>query len=113
MTDDDKLAIINELIRMRSKVLQASMTMKLNGEDATDLETAEQKLEDEIQTLRTALQQDWQGAAAEVRRELSNAGARVQRRIRDIEHDIKRAEKAVEVLGQVEGVLAKLAPLLG
>jgi ABC-type transporter Mla subunit MlaD len=113
MNDDDKLAIINELIKMRSKVLQASMTMKLNGEDATALETAEQKLEEKVQALRSALHQDWQGAAQEVRRELTNAKARVQRRIRDIEHDIKRAEKAVEILGQVEGVLTKLAPLLG
>lgn len=113
MNDDDKIAIINALINMRSKVLQASMTMKLNGEDTIDLDAAEQKLEEKIQSLRSAIHQDWQGAAAEVRRELTNAGARVQRRIRDIEHDIKRAEKAVQILGQVEGVLAKLAPLLG
>ena len=112
MNNDDKIAIIDDLISMRGKVLRTAMTLKLSGGDSAPLDEAEQKLEAQVQELRGALQRQWQGEAEEVRRELQNASKRVQRRIADIDKKIKRAEKAVEILGQVEGLLAKIAPLL-
>ncbi len=113
MKDDDKIAILTELINMRSSVLKASLTMKLDGGDTTDLETADKKLEDQIQTLRGALHQDWQGAADAILHEVKGAGERVRRRTSDIESDINRAEKATEILAQVGALVVKIAPLLG
>ena len=112
MNSEDKMAIINELINMRSKLLKTSLTMKLSGEDTVPLEQAEQALEDNIHALRSALHRDWHGAADEVLQEMKNASRRVQSRIRDIDRDIKRAEKVVEILGQVEELMLKIAPLL-
>jgi len=112
MHNHDKIAIIDDLISMRGKVLKSALTLKLSDGDSAPLDEAEQKLEAKVQELRAALQRQWQGEADEVRRELRNAGKRVQRRITDIDKNIKRAEKAVEILGQVEGLLAKIASLV-
>lgn len=112
MKDSEKLVIINELIRMRGKVQRSMLTLMLKGEDTADLEKAERELEDKIRELRGALQHDWQGEARAVQKELQNANKRVQGRVRDIERDVKRAEKATEIMGQVEGLMTKIATLL-
>lgn len=112
MGNDEKLAIINQLISMRSKVSRSSLTLKFKGEDTTSLEQAEQRLEDRIRQLRSALHQEWQGSVNEVKRELRNANRRIQSRIRDINRDVKRAEKAVEILGQVDELMSRIAPLI-
>ncbi|MBK9130142.1 MAG: hypothetical protein IPM20_00660 [Gammaproteobacteria bacterium] len=113
MGNDDKVNIISGLITLRGKLLGASLKMKLKGEDTTELEKSEQLLEEKVQELRSELHRTWQGSADDMLGELAATNRRIQSRIRDLERDEKRAEKAVEILGQVEGLVGKIASLLG
>lgn len=108
MDRESKKRIIDELIETRSKLQRVQFRLALEGEDTRELDGKLDKLDSAIAAMRRDLHERWQGKAGTVESELKRANRRVQRRIRDINKGVKRAERAVALLGDVEEIIGKI-----
>ncbi len=112
MNREEKKRIVSELINTRGKLQRIQIDLVLDGEDTAELQKKERKLDKAIDDMRRALHENWQGRASEVERALKLANKRVQGRIRDINNRVKRAERLVALLGDVEEVIGKVRAVL-
>jgi len=112
MNKQDKKRIVAELIETRGKLQRAQLELALDGEDTSALEARQAELDATIDEIRRALHRDWRGRASAVEAELNKANRRVQRRVRDIEKNVRRAERIVSLLGDVEEIIGKVSAIL-
>lgn len=112
MNREDKKRVINELIHTRGKLQRVRLELAMDGEDTGELEAKLEKLDSTIEEVRRALHERWQGRAAEVQKGLKLANRRVQSRVRDIEKQVRRAERLVALLGDVEEIVGKVRGIL-
>lgn len=112
MNREDKKRIINELVDTRGKLQRVQFELALEGEDTRELEGKLKKLDSAIDEIRRALHENWQGRAGKVEKGLKLANRRVQSRIRDIRKRVKRAERVVALLGDVEEIIGKVRGII-
>lgn len=112
MNREDKTRIINELINTRGKLQRAQLELALEGEDTRELDDKLEDLDAAVAEIRRALHERWQGRARELEQDLKLANRRAQGRIRDIRKRVKRAERVVALVGDVEEIIGKVRGML-
>lgn len=113
MNRDDKKRIIAELIDTRGKLQRLQLNLALDGTDTTDLDAKQHELDQAIDDIRRKLHESWQERASDIQEQLRRSKRRVQRRIRDINQHVSRAQRLVDLLGDIEeiiGIVRKILP---
>lgn len=114
ISTDAKRTLLRALLQTKGAAIDLEFELILaeHDADAGAVGTRIETLTTQTRVLRGALWDDWSGRAAELEADFKKAGADLRRAIRDIQHQIKVAERVVKSLGVLDQVIAAAATLL-
>jgi predicted nucleic acid-binding Zn-ribbon protein len=98
MKQDDKVELINYLAFLHNKMTRLSIRLFVQGEDTTEIDKARNRLNKEIDKLRTDIAKQWRGRAENVMGDLRKLNNRAQTIIRDLDQAADKAQKVTKVL---------------
>lgn len=108
MTRREQRALLRRLLQTYTKTVDLEGALRLRGEKAHAARVAERvpALRREVDRLRRDMWHRWRGGAARLDETLRAENARLQAAIRDIERDVRTAERVARAIGIVEEVLS-------
>lgn len=113
ITMEDKIELINYLAFLHNKLTRLSVRLVVAGEDTTNVDKARDRLNKEIDELRTEIAKQWSGEAGVVMQDLKGLNARAQAIIRDLDSAANKAEKVTKVLQLFDEGLNLIKGLVG
>lgn len=111
MERKERMRVISDLIAIRGDLQRAELALALDGEETAELRARERDLDAEINQLRRALHEDWQGLADSATEELAAAG-RARERVEAIDDSVARAEAVMDLVGEVDAVIERVRGLV-
>ncbi|MFO7857456.1 MAG: hypothetical protein R6V11_00875 [Ectothiorhodospiraceae bacterium] len=112
MERKERMRVISDLIAIRGDLQRAELALALDGEETAELRARERDLDAEINQLRRALHEDWQGLADSATEELAAAAGRARERVEAIDDSVARAEAVMDLVGEVDAVIERVRGLV-
>lgn len=112
MTTNEKLDLLKYLIFIRGKLQHLSIELLTMGEDTSKVDAKEKKLAAQINKLRGAVMQDWQGDASQIMSELQSLNEKAQAKIREMRDAVDKTQALSDFLGILDKGLALVAGLV-
>ena len=103
---------MNFLIFLRGKIEGLSFDLLIEGEDTTELDSAQGRLDRVIRDLRRSLMENWRRSAATTLADLRRANRNIQDNIRELKEDMSKLQKVVNIIGKVDDVVGLARGLL-
>jgi hypothetical protein len=110
----DKVDLYNLMLAGLSKGVKLAAVLAQHGDDESRqlIEAKNEQLAKQAASLRKGIQLKWNGRATELREQIRSHNTRLQDQIRDIEKQIKTAERVVKALGYIDDLIALARKLL-
>lgn len=112
MTQNDKLELLRYLIFIRGKLQHLSIELLTLGQDSSQVDEAENKLAQRIETLRGQVMQDWQGDANQIMDQLKALNEKAQNKIRELRNAVDKAQKITDFVQILDQGLALVTGLV-
>ncbi len=108
MKQDEKIELINFLAFVHNKLTRLSIRLFVQGQDTTEIDKARNRLNKEIDKLRTEIAKQWRGSADNLMQDLRKLNEKAQGIIRDLDQAADKAAKITKVLKLFDEGLNKI-----
>lgn len=114
LNQEQQRIIIRNILNTYSKAIDLELLFWINGQsaEALKIKVKADKLDDTIIKLRDTNWSVWSGNATTIEQKIKKNNTNLQSAIRDIQNDIKIAERTVKAIGYIDDVISIAAGLL-